>query len=296
MKLNYVLGLIIPVLLLIGCAKPIAQFTVAEGDNVAPIKMKFENTSENAVEYMWVFGDGDTSISEAPFHTFKTSGTYEVKLIAKKGKKSNIFTKTLEIKEPAKCFVEVETDFGTMTILLYDDTPKHRDNFLKLVEDGYLNDLLFHRVINGFMIQGGDPESRNAKPGIPLGRGGPGYTIPAEFVDTLIHVKGALAAARQGDGANPKKASSGSQFYIVQGRPVTDAQLNQIENRGGYKYTSAQREQYKTIGGVPFLDRAYTVFGQVVKGLDVIDKIAATKTQAGDRPEKDVKMKVTVVK
>lgn len=278
------------------CAKPIANFTVNTQKKQAPAKLKFNNQCENAEEYVWVFGDGDTSYAEAPFHTFKNSGKYDVTLFAKKGKKVSTFVQTLEITEPENCLVEVETSFGTMTILLFDDTPKHRDNFIKIVEEGYLNDLLFHRVINGFMIQGGDPDSKNAKPGQALGMGGPGYTIEAEFVDTLIHVKGALAAARQPDNVNPKKASSGSQFYIVQGRPLGDAQLNQIETQGGFKYTTEQRTLYKTKGGTPFLDRNYTVFGKVVKGLDVIDKIAAVKVNPRNRPLEDVIMKVRIVR
>ena len=200
----------------------------------------------------------------------------------------------VQITAPERCLVEIETDFGTMTAELYNSTPKHRDNFIKLAEEGYYNDLLFHRVINGFMIQGGDPNSRNAPAGQMLGSGGPNYQIPAEFVDTLAHVKGALAAARTN---NPEKKSSGSQFYIVQGGgPVNEQMLNQIEASKGFHYTPEQREQYQSLGGTPFLDRDYTVFGRVIKGLEVIDKIAATQTSAGDRPVKDVKMKMRVIK
>jgi cyclophilin family peptidyl-prolyl cis-trans isomerase len=288
--------LLVTILFLGSCAKPIAQFMVIDGDNVAPVKVKFENKSTDAEEYTWVFGDGDTSVAEAPFHTFKSSGKYEVQLIAKKGKKSSIYSKTIEVKEPEKCLVEIETSYGTMTILLYDATPKHRDNFLKLTEEGFYNDLLFHRVINGFMIQGGDPKSKNAAPKVALGTGGPGYTIDAEFVDTLVHVKGALAAARQSDGVNPARASSGSQFYIVQGRPVSKEQLNQMETRTGKKYTAEQRKKYMEVGGTIFLDTQYTVFGQVIKGLDVIDKIGAAQTMRGDRPLDDIKMTIRVVK
>ena len=177
-----------------------------------PSTVNFTNTSTNdaGATYTWIFGDGDTVTTEAPYHIFKESGNYEVTLIAQKGKKSNISTQTIEVKEPEDCLVEVETQFGTMTILLYDDTPQHRDNFIKLVEEGFYNELLFHRVINGFMVQGGDPVSKNAPKKKQLGMGGPGYTVPAEFVDTLVHYKGALCAARMGDGANPEKASSGS--------------------------------------------------------------------------------------
>jgi peptidyl-prolyl cis-trans isomerase B (cyclophilin B) len=183
-----------------------------------------------------------------------------------------------------------------MTVWLYDATPKHRDNFLKLAEQGYFDDLLFHRVINGFMIQGGDPNSRNAKPNQQLGSGGPGYTIPAEFVDSLVHKKGALAAARTGDQVNPEKKSSGSQFYIVQGRAVTADELDMIESRKGFRYSKEQRDTYMAAGGTPFLDRDYTVFGEVIEGLDVIDKIASVATLPGDRPKVDVRMKIKPVK
>jgi len=142
-------------------------------------------------------------------------------------------------------------------------------------------------------VQGGDPNSRGADANTRLGSGGPGYQIPAEFVDSLAHVKGALAAARTN---NPQKASSGSQFYIVHGRSVTDAELNKQESSSGVRYPSEVREQYLKMGGSPFLDQGYTVFGQVIEGLDVIDKIATTKTRPGDRPEEDVWMKVTLVR
>ncbi|MHB1276907.1 MAG: peptidylprolyl isomerase [Bacteroidia bacterium] len=192
--------------------------------------------------------------------------------------------------------VEIVTDYGTMKVRLYDETPLHRDNFIKLVEEGYYNDLLFHRIIKGFMIQGGDPNSKNAGPEVQLGGGGPGYTVPAEFRPGLYHKKGALAAARMGDQMNPQKASSGSQFYIVQGTAVQESMLQQLSARSGIVYTPEQIATYTTIGGTPFLDGQYTVFGEVVEGLDVIDKIAAVKTLAGDRPELNVKMTVRTVR
>lgn len=192
--------------------------------------------------------------------------------------------------------VEIVTDHGTMKVLLYDETPLHRDNFIKLVEQGYYNDLLFHRIIKTFMIQGGDPNSKNAGPGVSLGSGGPGYTVPAEFKSGLYHKKGALAAARMGDQMNPQKASSGSQFYIVQGQPVQESMLQQLSARSGIVYTPEQIKMYTTVGGTPMLDGQYTVFGEVVEGLDVIDKIAAVETLPGDRPKVNVKMTVRTVK
>ena len=168
-------------------------------------------------------------------------------------------------------YVTIETDMGKMEVILLNTAPQHKANFRKLVNEGYYNDLLFHRVISGFMIQGGDPESRGAATSAPLGTGGPGYTIPA---------------------INPQKESSGSQFFIVHGQPVTDAELDASERSKGFKYTPAQREKYKKVGGTPMLDGDYTVFGEVVKGMDVIDKIAATERDNRDRPLKDIKMKI----
>ena len=198
-------------------------------------------------------------------------------------------------KEPKETMVIISTEYGDMKIKLYDQTPYHRDNFLKLARQGFYDGTLFHRVIKDFMIQGGDPDSKNAQPGQMLGNGGPGYTLPAEFVPELIHKRGALAAARLGDQQNPERQSSGSQFYLVQGKLWTDQEMDMIEQQRGIKLTPEQREIYKKQGGVPFLDTQYTVFGEVVEGLEVIDKIAATQTAPGDRPLKDVKMTVKVV-
>jgi cyclophilin family peptidyl-prolyl cis-trans isomerase len=198
-------------------------------------------------------------------------------------------------KKDRKRDVLLQTNYGDMIVRLYDSTPLHRDNFLKLVKMHYYDSVLFHRVIQNFMIQGGDPNSKQAKPGEPLGNGGPAYRIPAEFRPTIFHKKGVIAAARMGDNVNPEKASSGSQFYIVQGKIFTDAGLDSLETfrLNGRKIPPDQRAVYKTIGGVPHLDQNYTVFGEVVKGLDVVDKIAAVETSKGadrDRPLVDVKI------
>lgn len=198
-------------------------------------------------------------------------------------------------KKDRKKDVLVQTNMGDMVIRLSDSTPLHRDNFLKLVKTGYYDSILFHRVIQNFMIQSGDPNSKNAKTGQPLGNGGPSYTVPAEFRQALFHKKGVIAAARQGDDVNPQKASSGSQFYITQGRVFTDAGLDSLENGRlkGRKIPVEYRAVYKTIGGVPHLDQNYTVFGEVIKGLEVIDKIAAAPTSKAadrDRPLENVKI------
>jgi peptidyl-prolyl cis-trans isomerase B (cyclophilin B) len=187
-------------------------------------------------------------------------------------------------------YAEIETEFGTMKVKLYNSTPKHRDNFIKLANEGFYDDLLFHRVISGFMVQGGDPDSKGAAPDARLGGGGPGYLIDEEI--GALHVKGALAAART---SNPEKKSSGSQYYIVQGKPQSDGALDAIESQKGVKYSPEQRELYKTLGGTPQLDNEYTVFGEVVEGIEVVDKIAAVQTAPGDRPLEDVKMKVRIL-
>ena len=250
-------------------------------------------------------------------------------------------------KKNSETIVSIKTDFGEIKVKLYNDTPKHKENFIKLVNEGFYNDLLFHRVINNFMVQGGDPNSKNAEPNAMLGSGGPGYTVPAEILPNHFHKKGALAAARIGGPKNPGKESSGSQFYIVQGkvfRPGELDSMNVIINnqrkemmmrdqfnieknkfdaiRGKndpagfnillaelrskvdsmyaagpqFLLTDEQREIYSTIGGYPSLDGEYTVFGEVLEGLDVLDKIAAVKTNNANRPLEDVHMKVELVK
>ncbi len=277
------------------CGKPIADFTYITEQSIAPATIQFDNLSKDAKSYLWDFGDGNTSTETAPSHVYRSSGNYTVQLKATKGANSVIAEKKILVEPPTPidCLVEIETEYGKMTIRLSNATPQHRDNFIKLAEEGYYDGLLFHRVINGFMIQGGDPQSKGAAAGQGLGSGGPGYTIPAEFVDSLAHIKGAIAAARTN---NPEKRSSGSQFYLVQGKPLSEMELNSMENRKGIRYTPEQRQAYMELGGTPFLDRDYTVFGYIVEGLDVLDKIAAVKTGSSDRPEKDVTMKVRVIK
>lgn len=193
--------------------------------------------------------------------------------------------------------VKVITEYGTMVIKLYDQTPLHRNNFIKLVKQHFYDSLLFHRVIKNFMVQGGDPDSKRAKPGAELGNGGVGYRVPAEFQLDLFHKKGMLAAARESDG-NPTKASDGCQFYIVQGKKFTDGQLDTLEQTrlGGRKLPVDQREVYKEIGGTPHLDQNYTIFGEVIKGLNVVDSIASVKTDKNNRPVQDIRMKVRLKK
>lgn len=252
------------------------------------------------------------------------------------------------VKSAGDVMVDVKTSAGDIRILLYGETPKHRDNFLKLVNDGFYDGVLFHRVINKFMIQTGDPESKGAPAGQALGSGGPGYDVDAEIVcPKYFHKRGALAAARQGDEVNPERRSSGSQFYIVTGKVYSDGQLDQMQKQLEYQqkqaifnglamqyrdsimnmrrnrdqaglqalhdelvakteaeaaknpatFTDAQRAAYTTVGGTPHLDGSYTVFGEVVSGMDVVEKIEKTATGATDRPKEDIKIiSMTVVK
>lgn len=192
--------------------------------------------------------------------------------------------------------VKLTTDSGTIVLMLYDKTPLHRDNFVKLVKEKFYDGLLLHRVINNFMIQGGDPDSRNAKPGVRLGEGSLNYTIPAEFDTSLFHKRGALAAAREADASNPKKASSSTQFYIVDGQTFTDSELDRVEERTKIHIPKNHRDYYKTVGGTPFLDMNYTVFGEVVSGMDVVEKIANAPKDENNRPLHDIKMGMTIIK
>ncbi|HEY5369344.1 MAG TPA: peptidylprolyl isomerase [Hanamia sp.] len=204
--------------------------------------------------------------------------------------------KSSKSSAPHTEYVKIETDSGTMIAKLYNQTPLTTKNFVKLVRKHFYDRLLFHRVEKQFMIQGGDPDSRNAKPGQPLGNGGLKYTIPSELDSSIFHQKGALGMARETDDVNPKKASSSCQFYIVEGRIFTDAEMDRIEEHFHIKIPESHREIYKTIGGAPFLDMNYTVFGQVISGLDVIDKIANAPKDRKDRPLHDIKMTITLLK
>lgn len=185
--------------------------------------------------------------------------------------------------------IVIETSLGNIELLLYDDTPLHRDNMIKLIKSGYYDGQLFHRVIQNFMIQGGDPHSKGAEKGQRLGIGGPGYTIEAEIHDQHFHKKGALAAARKGDAVNPEKRSSGSQFYIVQGQVLNKPQLTTLQSRGVHApFTPEEIEAYTTVGGTPHLDGKYTVYGEVISGMNVVDSIVALPTDNNDRPLDDI--------
>lgn len=197
-------------------------------------------------------------------------------------------------KPPKNQYVRIKTSYGECIIRLYNETPGHRDNFIKLTKSGFYNGTLFHRVIQGFMIQGGDPKSKKTTAGEALGNGDVGYKIPAELKDSLFHKRGVLAAARDN---NPEKASSGCQFYIVEGKRLTDAKMDSLEQTRlkGYKIPEWQREYYRTVGGTPQLDHGYTVYGEVVTGFDMVDLIADVKKDAKDRPLLDVPMTVELL-
>lgn len=197
--------------------------------------------------------------------------------------------------KPKNQYVRIKTVYGTCIIRLYNETPKHRDNFIKLVKEGFYNGTLFHRVIQYFMIQGGDPDSKNAKPGAALGDGDLKYRVPAEFRDSIFHKRGVLAAARDN---NPAKESSATQFYIVEGKRYTDEELDKLiaGRLQGRKIPESERYFYKTAGGTPQLDQGYTVYGEVVFGLDMVDEIAAVPKDKKDRPLTDVPMTVELLK
>jgi peptidyl-prolyl cis-trans isomerase B (cyclophilin B) len=182
--------------------------------------------------------------------------------------------------------IVIHTSYGDITAKLYNDTPIHRDNFIKLVNQGWYDGSIFHRVIRNFMIQAG---------GNKAGKNDPGYTLEAEIRPNHFHKKGALAAARMGDQYNPKKESSGSQFYIVQGQVVNDNYLNAVTAQTGHQFTAEQRKVYKTLGGTPHLDGGYTIFGEVIDGLRVVDAIAAVKTDPGNKPIQPVVIDVEIL-
>jgi cyclophilin family peptidyl-prolyl cis-trans isomerase len=194
------------------------------------------------------------------------------------------------VPDTSNIWVEMKTTKGNIQFELYNNTPEHQENFLKLMKLDYYNSTLFHRVINGFVVQGGSPDSRNAPTGKYVGGGGTGYTIQPELFEAYVHTKGALAAARLPDEQNPNKESSGCQFYFVHGRTLNDNQINEFEKNKGLVYTNQQRKLLKEQGGSPQLDREYTVFGHIFSGFEVLDSIAVQKTDAYGRPETDVKI------
>lgn len=197
--------------------------------------------------------------------------------------------------------VKISTSLGEMVVRLYPETPAHRTNFLKLAGEGFYDSTTFHRVIKDFMIQGGDPYSKDPKKKNMAGQGGPGYTLPAEIKPQFFHQKGVLAAARQGDQTNPKRRSSGSQFYIVQGKKYSESELQRMESgmiqqNPDFQFTASQMKTYQEVGGSPWLDGQYTAFGEVISGMEIIDSIAVVKiNRRSNRPIDDISMNMEVM-
>jgi len=210
---------------------------------------------------------------------------------------------SFSVNESDVKMVLISTSYGEMKVKLYNETPQHRDNFIRLASEGYYNGTLFHRVINNFMIQGGDPDSRTAQAGQNLGQGGPGYTVPAEINHEFFHKKGALAAARKPDHVNPEHASNGSQFYIVKGRVIPASEVATMEERRNlnlpedqkWYYTDDQVNTYATVGGTPHLDGSYTVFGELTEGFDVLDAISVAQVNKMSRPNVDIQMEMMII-
>jgi cyclophilin family peptidyl-prolyl cis-trans isomerase len=284
------LFLLILVLCIWSCSAPKAAFLYQRTNNDISQPITFVNKSTNAYQYQWNFGDGTYSNEVHPKHQFLSSGRHLITLKATKNNQTTLSAQEIIVMPPLFCMVVIQTTFGDISIKLYDDTPLHRDNFIQLAEQGLYSGTIFHRVIKGFMVQGGDLESKNVMKVKNIGQTRPSYTIPAEIRDTSFHVKGTLAAARQSDEVNPQKASSGSQFYIVQGRPINDEQLDGFEIQKGIRYSEQIRQEMKSLGGAPQLDKEYTIFGKVIQGLDIIDQIAEVKTNDADKPEEDIKI------
>lgn len=292
--MRHILYIIVLSCFIMSCSRPDATF-VAQYTNGASEsdEMKFINRSQNCTAYTWYFADGTMSNEENPTHKFNVFGNVMIVLEGRNGQRIDRDTQFYTITEPERKKVKIETPYGEMIAELYNSTPQHRDNFLKLASESYYDGLLFHRTMNNFMIQGGDPDSRGAGPDKMLGLGDPGYTIPPEIRE--FHFRGALAGARQPDHVNPNRVSSGSQFYIVDGKQYSPVELMNIGSQYGIVYPKDVVEEYGKAGGTPFLDNQYTVFGRVIEGLSVIDSISEVKTNGANRPIEDVGMKVSVI-
>ena len=276
------------VLLTMSCSRPVADFTYNLAQNTIPARVNFENKSQKSDEFEWALNKKIISNDKTAQIYFTQSGRQQITLTAIKGKKKTSITKEIILFAPQECLVLLSTSEGDILLKLYSNTLIHQENFIKLLEEGFYKGILFHRVIEGFMIQAGDPQSKNAAPSQRLGAGDLSYTLPKEINKENFHVKGALAAARMGDQANPERRSSASQFYIVHGEPVSENQLLQTEYKYSFTYPKAVREKYLAIGGAPQLDMNYTVFGEVVEGLDIVDKIAVSKTDQSNRPTANI--------
>lgn len=275
--------LLVSTLLIASCSKPTAEFLINADDNQAPALINFKNLSKNSESYIWSINEDVVSEDETLEHLFLESGRYDIQLKALKDGKIASQTKPVFIDAPKNCSVYIETSLGAMTFVLSELTPNHRDNFLDLIEKKYYNGLSFHRVIDGFMIQGGDNKTRKTKDRFKFKE-----QIPSEFNKEHFHYKGALAAARMPDDINPDKMSSGTQFYIVDGVELSIDAIKNHEASKLFSYTVDQKKRYLESGGAPQLDGEYTVFGYLIDGFDVLEKISKIETGEMNVPLKEV--------
>ncbi|NNE26446.1 MAG: peptidylprolyl isomerase [Saprospiraceae bacterium] len=271
--------------LLGACKAPTAMFEYRLEDGSVPTSVQAQNLSTNASSYEWSLNDSLISQAEDVDFQITGSGRYELSLKAIENDKEDILSKSFIVEAPQNCRVQMVTSLGTMVFELYEDTPIHLDNFIDLIERGYYNGIAFHRVMQSFMIQAGDNNTRIEGRKFEFED-----QIPAEINEKYIHHKGALAAARMPDEVNPERASSGTQFYIVHGRSLDDDQIENYDVTRQVPYTPDQRELYKANGGAPQLDGAYTIFGFLIDGEEVIDAIAGVETNDRDRPLEDVRI------
>jgi len=261
---------------LVSCSRPVAYFTVSEFRQL-PAELDFSNSSQNAISYRWYIDNQQVSEEEDMTYLFLHSGRYTVRLEATDGKKTDDLSKELVLAPPDDCIVWMETSKGNMAFRLLEATPIHRNNFLAKVESGYYRNKLFHRVIGGFMIQGGRSQEGIAS-----------ETIQAEIQANNVHTRGALSAARMPDAMNPQKESSDVEFFIVQGRKMDEEALLNMASEKLLDYTHLQIAAYLQRGGTPQLDMEYTVFGYLIYGDQVIDRIASAKTDINDKPIEDI--------
>jgi cyclophilin family peptidyl-prolyl cis-trans isomerase len=269
--------------LLSACTKPISQFRTVSTDLTAPTVIDFENLSTGAESYTWKVDSKIVSDSTDFNHLFLSSGRHTIELVSTHGSKKSISRQDIFIEAPSECLVYMLTNLGPLLFSLSDKTPIHRDNFLDLVTSSYYDGIKFHRVINGFMVQAGDPETNTASKKIPHKK-----EIEQEINTGLLHYKGALAAARMPDNINPKKASSSTQFYIVEGQTLTAESVEQHGYSKLFDYSEDQKLRYIKEGGTPQLDGEYTVFGHLIDGYDTLEAISNTATDGRDNPIESV--------
>lgn len=267
----------------LACAKPVSDFIIVSDNRTAPTNVTLKNTSVGADTYAWIVNKDTISKGTNASHLFLNSGRHSIELLSSKGNKQSKSKKEIILSAPNICMVHMKTNYGPLTLALSEETPLHRDNFIDLVSAGYYNNIRFHRVIDGFMIQAGDESTRVNKKRIKHPE-----TVEQEINDNLIHHRGALAAARMPDNMNPDRASSGTQFYIVDGISLTEESLLDTSNDRLTEYSKEQIQKYISEGGAPQLDGGYTVFGYLVDGYDTLEKISQVKTVNADFPEDNV--------